>query len=173
MFGLYITMKLNRTERKSPKGSGKTRRSRPTPSMSRRKMKREVSRSRLAHGNANMVKIFLEMLNMVKLYHWKTRSYAQHKATDQLYENLNENIDKIVEVLLGKDETRIHMTEKKMDLIDCSDTHDFKGRIYKYREFLLDMNDRFDSTRDSDLLSIRDDILVNIDQFLYLMTFDK
>lgn len=110
---------------------------------------------------------------MVKLYHWKTRSYAQHKATDQLYENLNENIDKIVEVLLGKDETRIHMTEKKMDLIDCSDTHDFKGRIYKYREFLLDMNDRFDSTRDSDLLSIRDDILVNIDQFLYLMTFDK
>lgn len=165
--------KPNRTARKSHKGSGKARRATPRPSMSRRKTGRDVSRSRSAHGNANMVRIFLEMLNMVKLYHWKTRSYAQHKATDKLYENLNENIDTMVEVLLGKDESRIKMTDKKMDLIDCSDTHDFKGRIYKYREFLLDMNDRFDSTRDSEVLSIRDDILVNIDQFLYLMTFDK
>jgi DNA-binding ferritin-like protein len=164
--------KMNRTARKSHNGSGKTRRQ-PRPSMSRRKSKRDVSRSQSAHENANTVRIFLEMLNMVKLYHWKTRSYAQHKATDHLYENLNENIDKLVEVLLGKDETRIKMTDKKMDLIDCSNTHDFKERIYKYREFLLDMNERFDPVRDSDLLSIRDDILVDIDQFLYLMTFDK
>ena len=34
---------------------------------------------------------FLEMLIMVKLYHWKTYSYAQHKATDELYTNLNLN----------------------------------------------------------------------------------
>jgi len=25
---------------------------------------------------------FLEMLNLIKLYHWKTHSYATHKATD-------------------------------------------------------------------------------------------
>ena len=125
------------------------------------------------HSNADIVRVFLEMLNMVKLYHWKTRSYAQHKATDQLYENLNNNIDKIIEVLLGKEETRIRMNDKKIDLVDSSNTHDFKGHIYKYREFLVDMNKRFDANRDSDILSIRDDILVDIDQFLYLMTFDK
>lgn len=125
------------------------------------------------HSNADIVRVFLEMLNMVKLYHWKTRSYAQHKATDQLYENLNNNIDKIIEVLLGKEETRIRMNDKKIDLVDSSNTHDFKGHIYKYREFLADMNKRFDANRDSDILSIRDDILVDIDQFLYLMTFDK
>ena len=125
------------------------------------------------HSNAAIVRVFLEMLNMVKLYHWKTRSYAQHKATDQLYENLNDNIDKIIEVLLGKEETRIRMNDKKIDLVDSSNTHDFKGHIYKYRDFLISLNKRFDSNRDSDVLSIRDDILVDIDQFLYLMTFDK
>ena len=26
--------------------------------------------------------VFLEMLMMVKLFHWKTHSYATHKATD-------------------------------------------------------------------------------------------
>lgn len=130
---------------------------------------------KMSDGNshAHTVRVMLEMLNMVKLYHWKTRSYAQHKATDQLYENLNKNIDKIVEVLIGKENTRIKMSDKKMDLIDSSNTQDFKGRIYKYREFLLDLNNVFDAKRDSDLLSIRDDILVDIDQFLYLMTFDR
>ena len=43
--------------------------------------------------NAYIVKKFLEMLNMVKLYHWKTRSYSQHKATDELYDRLNKHID--------------------------------------------------------------------------------
>jgi hypothetical protein len=35
------------------------------------------------------------------------------------------------------------------------------------------MNVHFNETRDSDLLSIRDDLLADINQFLYLMTFRK
>jgi hypothetical protein len=113
------------------------------------------------------------MLNMVKLYHWKTHSYAQHKATDDLYASLNSDVDKFIEVLLGKDAKRIKMMEKKIDLIDPINVTDFKSRIYEYREFLMDMNMHFNETRDSDLLSIRDDLLADINQFLYLMTFRK
>jgi DNA-binding ferritin-like protein len=43
---------------------------------------------------------FLSLLNTVKIYHWKTYSYATHKATDELYSKLNENIDRFMEVLL-------------------------------------------------------------------------
>jgi hypothetical protein len=110
---------------------------------------------------------------MIKLYHWKTRSYAQHKATDELHEKLSEQIDKFVEVLLGKDESRIKMLEKRIDLVDSSVDTDFNKRIYDYREFLIDINVYFDSKRDSDLLNIRDEMLGAINQFLYLMTFDK
>ena len=45
---------------------------------------------------------------MIKLYHWKTRSYAQHEATDKLYESLNKHIDEFIEVLIGKYSKRIH-----------------------------------------------------------------
>jgi DNA-binding ferritin-like protein len=37
--------------------------------------------------------VFLEMLLMIKLFHWKTHSYATHKATDELYTKLNANMD--------------------------------------------------------------------------------
>ena len=124
-------------------------------------------------NKSHIVKVFLEVLNMVKLYHWKTHSYAQHKATDELYERLNENIDKFVEILLGKDESRIKMLEKRIDLVDAKNVKDFKSRIYEYRTFLTDINMYFDAKRDSDLLSLRDEILGNVNQFLYLMTFDK
>jgi DNA-binding ferritin-like protein len=120
---------------------------------------------------SHIVRVMLEMLNVVKLYHWKTRSYSQHKATDELYGRLNENIDKFVEVLLGKDGSRIDMIEKNIYLKDYSETSDFKQKIYEYREFLKDLSIYFDNRNDSDLISIRDDILADINQFLYLLTF--
>lgn len=124
-------------------------------------------------SKSHIVRIFLEVLNMVKLYHWKTFSYAQHKATDELYSKLNEHIDTFIEILLGKDESRIKMVEKRIELIDPDNTKDFKARIYEYRSFLVDINMYFDDKRDSDLLNVRDEILGDINQFLYLMTFDK
>ena len=120
---------------------------------------------------SSIVRTFLEMLNTVKLYHWKTRSFSQHKATDELYERLNGHVDKFVEVLLGKDESRIKMVERRCELLDFSEGADFKERVYEYREFLVDMNRYFDAKRDTDLLNIRDEILGDINQFLYLMTF--
>ena len=123
--------------------------------------------------NAHVVKIFLEILNIIKLYHWKTRSYAKHQATDELYEKLNKHIDKFIEVLIGKDERRIKMLEKKINLIDPENTIDFKHRIYEYRDFLMNIDNCFNKKKDTDLLNIRDEILADINQFLYLMTFDN
>jgi DNA-binding ferritin-like protein len=120
-----------------------------------------------------IVKMFLELLTMVKLYHWKTRSYSQHKATDELYSKLNENIDTFVEILLGKDESRIKMVEKKLRLLDMATLSDFKSRIYEYRNFLVKMSTYFHGKKDSDLLNVRDEILGDLNQFLYLLSFDK
>jgi hypothetical protein len=155
--------------RKSNKKSRKT-------AMKRKTNKNKTLRNGVVSSTENkkkshIVRIFLEMLNTIKLYHWKTHSYSQHKATDELYERLNEHIDKFVEVLLGKDEGRIKMVEKHIELMDFSKGSDFKAQVYEYREFLIDMNKYFDAKRDSDLLNIRDEILGDINQFLYLMTF--
>jgi len=138
--------------------------------------KRKTHKSRTSPKNdkkAAITRTFLEMLTTIKLYHWKTHSFAQHKATDELYSSLNEHIDKFVEILLGKDESRIRMVEKCNPLRDYENSVNFKEKIYEYREFLVNLNNSFNSKTDTDLLNVRDEILGDINQFLYLMTFDK
>ena len=133
------------------------------------KSKTRKSRSR----HAEIVSFFMEMLTTIKLYHWKTHSYSQHKATDNLYESLQEHIDKFVEVMLGKGGSRVNMVQKCLHIFDFRRSSDFKSQLLEYREFLLRMNQFLDKTRDSDLLNIRDEILADVNQFLYLWTFDQ
>ena len=117
-----------------------------------------------------IVTTFLQMLNTVKLYHWKTNSYAQHKATDELYANLNTNIDTFVEIMLGKTGARVNLTgHKSIPLLDYTNTGDFTKEINKYKEFLININ--ISATNNSDLLNVRDEILGNLNQFTYLLTF--
>lgn len=147
----------------------KTKRTRKTNRRTRVNRSNGINNGKKSH----LVRVFLEMLNVIKLYHWKTRSFSQHKATDELYSQMNEHVDKFVEVLLGKDQSRISMVEKHIDLMDATTTKEFQTRIFEYRGFLMDLNRYFDERRDTDLLNIRDEILADINQFLYLLTFDK
>ena len=119
-----------------------------------------------------IVENFMEMLNTIKLYHWNTRSFSQHKATDELHERLSTNIDKFVEVLLGKKADRIKNINSKIPIINARTTHTFRDQIYQYREYLIGMDKCLDKTRDTDLLNIRDEILGDINQFLYLLTLN-
>ena len=118
----------------------------------------------------HLVEVFLGLLNSIKLYHWKTYSFSQHKATDELYSKMNEHIDKFMEILLGKDQSRIPDFNIRVPLVNDAS---FKDRILKYREFLIDMTRTFDKERDTDLLNVRDEILGDVNQFLYLLTFNK
>jgi DNA-binding ferritin-like protein len=120
---------------------------------------------------AKIIQTFFEMINTIRLYHWSTTSYAQHKATDELYTKLNEKTDEFVETLLGKDSRRVHMLETRIDLIDVHSVRDLKIQIHEFREFLMDFNILFDQRKDSDLLSLRDEILGILNQFLYFLTF--
>ena len=118
--------------------------------------------------------VFLEMLMMVKLFHWKTHSYATHKATDQLYDSLNDNMDKFIEVLLGKTGSRIDlMNNKTISLIDLNSQESLKSKIMSLKNYFvsLDNNKALSTMSNSDLFNIRDEILADLNQFLYLLTF--
>ena len=118
--------------------------------------------------------VFLEMLMMVKLFHWKTHSYATHKATDQLYDSLNDSMDKFIEVLLGKTGSRIDLMGKKsISLIDLNSQESLKSKIMSLKSYLvgLDNNKALSTMSNSDLFNIRDEILGDLNKFLYLLTF--
>lgn len=136
-----------------------------------------INKTRRFHGSSlnrtsNIVKKFMEMLNCIKLFHWQTRSFAKHKASDELYSELNENVDKFVETLLGKQNSRIKHLEKRIVLYnECLNGNDsIKNRIFEFCDFLEDMNSYFDKEKDSDILTIRDEILVSLHKFLYLLS---
>jgi DNA-binding ferritin-like protein len=117
---------------------------------------------------------FLEMLLMVKLFHWKTNSYATHKATDDLYTKLNANIDSFIEILLGKNGNRIDlMSNKTIKLIDLKSIESLRREVENFKGYLVSLNDNkaMKQMFNTDLYNIRDDILGDMNQFLYLLTF--
>jgi len=136
-----------------------------------------------ANGTTNMVLRnfqreitvqFFEIILMIKLYHWKTYSYSTHKATDSLYSNMNENMDKFIEVLLGKTGIRIDLTDKKnIQLYDFNTMGDFVNKIKDFKNYLVDLTDNkaMKTMSNTDLLNIRDEILGDLNQFLYLLSF--
>jgi DNA-binding ferritin-like protein len=131
---------------------------------------------KLKHFQKEITVIFLEMLLMVKLYHWKTHSYATHKATDELYESLNSNIDKFIEVLLGKTGSRIDlMHHNNIHLIDLDSQEKLKSKVEKFKSYLVGLDNNkalhSDNMTNSDLFNIRDEIMGDMNKFLYLLTF--
>jgi DNA-binding ferritin-like protein len=117
--------------------------------------------------------MFLEMLMMVKLFHWKTTNYATHQATDELYTKLNKNVDEFIEILLGKNNSRINlMKHKKIRLLDLSDKQMLEKEIKHFKHYLIDLNNHKYIIRmsNTDLLNIRDTILGDLNQFLYLLS---
>ena len=114
---------------------------------------------------------FLEILHAIKLFHWRTTSYAIHKATCELHANLSGNIDSFVEIMIGKNGVRIDMSgSKTMDLFSCSTPEQLKELVQEFKKELIDMNAKMDNSINSDLLNIRDEMVGQINQFLYLLT---
>lgn len=118
---------------------------------------------------------FLSVLNIVKIYHWKTHSYATHKATDELYSKLNDDIDNFMEVLLGKIGNRVDLTKvKSIPIRDFTSLEQMKKEVAVFKSYLvgLDSNKVMNIMSNSDLYNIRDEILSDLNQFLYLLTFN-
>ena len=121
----------------------------------------------------NVIKYMLELTIMIKLYHWNTLSYATHKATDQTHSILLDKIDKYVEVMIGKSngKYRINMNHYKTLNIGKIDSNE--NMIKKVKTFIIYLN-KFHSTLDTKIYSevnnIRDEIIGELDTFLYLLT---
>ena len=104
----------------------------------------------------------LQLLN--KLYHWNTTSFARHKATDEFDSTLQSILDKFVEVYIGR--YSVKPVVKKLRLDETNLTDDGIVRLFiAVREYLKTFDKKF---TDTDLLNLRDELLANVNQTLYL-----
>jgi hypothetical protein len=116
------------------------------------------------------IKKMLESIHMIKLFHWKTKSHATHKATDGLHGKLGELVDQYVEVLIGKVNLNLNMSDySQLNLKNLKDNDELEAFIKELITFLLQLHKQLDMERDVDLLTLRDEIISELNQFLYLL----
>jgi DNA-binding ferritin-like protein len=113
---------------------------------------------------------FLTILNQIKIFHWQTSSYSQHKALDKTYKNLSDLIDQFVEVFMGKYGRAKAATHYTIELENYNEN--FHATIDEYISYLIDITDEVDPINDTDLLNIRDEMLGEFNRLKYLLTLN-
>jgi hypothetical protein len=111
-----------------------------------------------------LVELFLTIQTLNKLYHWNTTSYARHKATDRFNEKFLALVDRFVEVLIGKDNVKPMIESIRINAKYLSD-NGIKELFIFLRKYLTDISNSLDST---DLQNIKDEMLSEVNQTLYL-----
>lgn len=120
----------------------------------------------------NMILKFFTFSNSIKLYHWKTANYNTHIITNDLLNSMNNHIDKFTENYLGMN--NINKKSKMIDFnkINCvtlkvfSNNKDIENYLLAFKKQIID------NIKDRDgysLVVIRDDMLLDINKFLYLL----
>jgi len=120
--------------------------------------------------SAEIVNLMLTLRNQVKIYHWQTMQFSRHKATDDLVSKLDDNIDKFVEVYIGK-YGRPNFTARS-GTIHLRNFHDTQGPalLKEAIDWMVHSLPKKLKSTDTELLNIRDEILADLNQTLYLFT---
>jgi hypothetical protein len=108
--------------------------------------------------------------NQFKIFHWQTKSYAQHEAFGKIYESLGENMDEFIETYMGRYQ-RIFASKGKFVLNLDNYSGNYLSFVDAFIKFLQDELPTCLGPKDTDLLNIRDEILGNVNQLKYLLTF--
>jgi hypothetical protein len=118
--------------------------------------------------SGDQIHFFLHLRDQIKLYHWQTRVYARHIATDKAVEELDTAIDSFVEIYLGK-YGRTKLSSKQAtftlhNLTDAGATRLLQAAIKQlYGPMVKGLKEH-----DTDLINLRDEIVAQLNQLLYL-----
>jgi hypothetical protein len=122
---------------------------------------------RATRSGGDIVTHLLTIRNQVKLYHWQTKRFARHKATDDLTAALDLNIDAFVESYMGRYGRPTVRGSIKLHNFSESAAKSF---VAKETQYLQKDLPRKIGKEDSDLLNLRDEILADLNKTLYLFT---
>lgn len=127
--------------------------------MSARRTKKERTPS-----VTNVIIFFLELINTIKIFHWTTASYAQHKASDELVAALQEHTDSFIEKLIARGPAAARRTVPKSITLKVGAGGNIGNYISSAKRRVAAMSGG------ADLESIRDDIVADLSQFEYLLS---
>jgi DNA-binding ferritin-like protein len=110
----------------------------------------------------------------LKMVHWSTRSYSVHKATDESMEKVMPLIDSFVESFLGKKHYSLKQYALKSVPVHKIKTKDQLNRFIDNNvNYLISLNKYISKEEHSDLVSIRDGIVSELNILKYLLHLEK
>jgi hypothetical protein len=122
---------------------------------------------RTKSSGGDIVCHLLTIRNQIKLYHWQTKQFARHKATDDLTAALDLNIDAFVESYMGRyGRPRVSGGIKLHNFSEAA----AKAFVDKETKYLETDLPRKIGKNDTDLLNLRDTILGDLTKVSYLFT---
>jgi DNA-binding ferritin-like protein len=119
---------------------------------------------------AKIVLYFFELQLNIKLYHWTTNSYANHKTTNKLFEKLSDLIDSFVEKYMGAFSRPVMKIGSNVPIQNMTKTKYIK--LLKQAQDYLRGDLEKVIAKNTELLNIRDEMLGEIDQALYFTTLN-
>lgn len=116
----------------------------------------------------NVITPLVQFQQQIRIFHWQTDSYAQHKAFGKTYEELDELVDTFVETFMGTfgKSKPTNVFTFTLEPLDSDNT--VKSVLSDFEAYLKDMN--YDLEEHTDLLNIRDSILGEVNKLRYLLT---
>lgn len=119
---------------------------------------------------ATIVLFFFELQMNVKMYHWTTDSYSNHKATDKLLDKLSDLIDSFIEKYIGGHARPVMKSGSTISVQNMTKPKYIK-LLKQAQEYLRGDLEKVIS-KNTELLNIRDEVLAELDQALYFSTLN-
>jgi hypothetical protein len=117
------------------------------------------------------ISYILGCLNQIKIHHWFTNSYAEHKALQKAYNNLDDIFDKLVEVYLGKNGKDENIVSNyDISITGWSATEPLDKYYENMRNSLITyIRGILNPEGDKDLLNLVDELEGQFNQLIYLL----
>jgi DNA-binding ferritin-like protein len=119
---------------------------------------------------AKIVMFFFELQLNLKMYHWTTTQYSNHKTTNKLFDKLSDLIDSFVEKYMGAFSRPVLKSGTSIPIQNMTKTKYIK--LLKQAQDYLRGDLEKVIAKNSELLNIRDEMLGELDQSLYFATLN-
>jgi hypothetical protein len=115
------------------------------------------------------IKTLLNYNIQIKIIHWSTDSYSEHKATGKLYDSLNDLIDKFTETYIGNYGKKLI---NEIDTLSFNNPTKIKSiqLMDSFEKFLINELPNYIKEDHTSLLNIRDEMLAEVQKTKYLLS---
>lgn len=111
----------------------------------------------------------VQIQNQFRFMHWQTTGDAKHRAYGKAYDKLGDLIDDFAEAMMGK-YGRFEFESEFSIMFQDLKSLNLQDFIDGITDFLVSITEMLDPKYDTDLLNLRDEILLLINKLKYLLT---